>query len=272
MPNYVTNVLTVNGPEERIKAFKQLTIIKDEDNETVFDFNKICPMPESLNMVDGGNKDEAIIAYLTNNCEKELTDGIKATAEMCGCTNMFDENYTTTVYQRVKETFAKKGKDALYSFSASGSSDGGSCEMTLFDAGKVYVNNVMLYGYPTWYDWRLNRWGTKWGAMNTCIDDEDDDYIRIIFDTAWSTPDLIIKQCGRLFPDLYFNCMFADEDFGSNTGEYEVNGDKFEQTVCFESYCKESQEFAAEILGFDLGPDGNYVYDEESGCYIWNED
>ena len=31
----------------------------------------------------------------------------------------------------------------------------------------------------------------------------------------------------------------------------------------FEKYCKESQEFAAKVLDYNLGADGDYIYDEE---------
>lgn len=108
--------------------------------------------------------------------------------------------------------------------------------------------------------------------MDTDIWEENDEFIKFSYNTAWSTADGIIVKLGELFPALCFTCKYADEDFGSNTGEYKVHDKEFEQTVCFEEYCKESQEFAAEVLGYSLGSDGEYIYDEEKGVYVWNED
>ena len=160
MPNYVTNILTVNGPAEEIKRFKDLAF-GEEDGEIVFDFEKIYPMPPTLHITSGGHDSEAIVAYLTNNCEIALSPIVKETAEHCGCTNMFDKEYVATSYERAKKMIQEEGRDKKYSFSSNGDD---AYHMTLYDAGKVYVNNVLEYGHPTWYEWSIENWGTKWGC------------------------------------------------------------------------------------------------------------
>jgi hypothetical protein len=46
MPNWITNVMSLHGPEIEIK--KLIDFVQSEDQ--LFDFNKIVPMPKSLNI------------------------------------------------------------------------------------------------------------------------------------------------------------------------------------------------------------------------------
>ena len=49
MPNHVTNVLTLHGEPEQIRAMLEAIQYDDLGIGSV-DFNKIIPMPESLNI------------------------------------------------------------------------------------------------------------------------------------------------------------------------------------------------------------------------------
>ena len=51
MPNHVTTILTFSGPEEKIKGLRE--DLKTEKSN--FDFNKIIPMPEELDISDNSN-------------------------------------------------------------------------------------------------------------------------------------------------------------------------------------------------------------------------
>lgn len=58
-----------------------------------------------------------------------------------------------------------------------------------------------------WYDWQCNKWGTKWGACETCLPDADDiakaddeDYLDITFDTAWSAPMPWYEELAKVVP------------------------------------------------------------------------
>jgi len=54
--------------------------------------------------------------------------------------------------------------------------------------------NTKQYGYPSWYEFCLGEWGTKWDAsglsINNVYDNEPDDIhsITLSFNTAWSPP------------------------------------------------------------------------------------
>jgi hypothetical protein len=43
-------------------------------------------------------------------------------------------------------------------------------------------------GIPNWYNWTKSYWGTKWDACYSDVDVDDDNEIRINFQTAWSPP------------------------------------------------------------------------------------
>lgn len=83
---------------------------------------------------------------------------------------------------------------------------------------QVYADNIKKYGFPTWYEWSIENWGTKWD-----VDADFECYggtIELHFDTAWNTPVPIFKKLSEQFPNLVIYVEFADEDLGSNCGTY----------------------------------------------------
>ena len=61
MPNYVRNIVKMEG-------IVKLPLFTVEDGKTRFDFNKVIPMPDSLDIESGSITDEAIIYYVTDKC------------------------------------------------------------------------------------------------------------------------------------------------------------------------------------------------------------
>ena len=55
--------------------------------------------------------------------------------------------------------------------------------------GEIAIDNLEKYGFQDWYNWSIHNWGTKWDACNSHIESDDEDYIFITFDTAWSPPE-----------------------------------------------------------------------------------
>ena len=51
--------------------------------------------------------------------------------------------------------------------------------------------NQLKYGYPTWYEWMIDNWGTKWDFGDDNADTgykPGDTELILTFDTAWSPP------------------------------------------------------------------------------------
>ena len=88
MPNHITNQLKVTGSNEQVeKLFNQIKNKKEdtEEKKCFIDFNKIIPMPESLNITSGSSVDNAI---------KILNDDKKGLSEMLDYPWVKDENIT----------------------------------------------------------------------------------------------------------------------------------------------------------------------------------
>ena len=60
LPNYITNRLHLSGEQSRIDEL--LESIKGE--ESIIDFNRIIPMPESLNIEAGSRTNNGLKAYI----------------------------------------------------------------------------------------------------------------------------------------------------------------------------------------------------------------
>lgn len=87
-----------------------------------------------------------------------------------------------------------------------------------FNLGKKAYSNTCKYGAPTWYDWRIDQWGTKWDAYGY---EQGKDYggaKELRFLTAWSAPHPILQRLSEQYPILEITHQWADEDIGFNCG------------------------------------------------------
>ena len=113
----------------------------------------------------------------------------------------------------------------------------------ILELGRIALDNIEKYGYPTWYEWRINNWGTKWDSSESSASTYSDS-AEIWFETAWNTPMPVMEELSRKY-DLEVIVEYADEDLGCNCGKYTyVNGDLQEDS-------EEDFEFACEIWGYD---------------------
>jgi hypothetical protein len=95
--------------------------------------------------------------------------------------------------------------------------------------GRQAYRNILQYGHPTWYEWRINNWGTKWNAYDFL---ETDDVSGVSFLTAWSAPHPVIEALAEMFPDIEIeHCWeeeYEDEDediFGYRMVEVRYKGE-----------------------------------------------
>lgn len=64
-----------------------------------------------------------------------------------------------------------------------------------WDLGKQAFHNIREFGCPTWYEWRIQNWGTKWNASGAEVLDG-----RLSFLTAWNAPKQILQKLSVPFP------------------------------------------------------------------------
>lgn len=121
------------------------------------------------------------------------------------------------------------------------------------------IQNYKDYQYMNWYDWCVDKWGTKWNSYNTKIG-----FNYLMFDTAWNPPIPLIIKLSKLHPNIKMALLYSNENIGYQTGFMLItNG-----TVDLEGTFKD-ESIDAYKLAFDLWDCGDsYRYDEGIGTYV----
>lgn len=71
--------------------------------------------------------------------------------------------------------------------------------------------NLKKYGHANWYDWRCEKWGTKWDACEAYLNsDTYHDYVMISFDTAWSPPTAYYEALTKKYPLLSISVEYSE--------------------------------------------------------------
>lgn len=218
MPNHVTNILTITGPEELVTKIKSEISGTYDDGEPMYiDFNKIIPRPESLNITSGSSTSNgiAILKYRAG--------------DPSDIRKIMGYNWATE--------FATE--EALITYML-------DKRIANLVEAQMALDNLRDYGHQDWHSWSTSNWGTKWNAYSQNSDEGSNE---ISFETAWGTPYPVIEALSRKFPEAVISMRYADEDFGHNVGEYTFQaGDVVEETTP-EGGSNEAYELAADIQG-----------------------
>lgn len=118
---------------------------------------------------------------------------------------------------------------------------------------------------PAWYMWRMEHWGVKWNAPDTCIGQDG----AIWFHTAWDgVADTIIRALSERFPDVRLEYAWADEDVAYNCGEAVfVDGERV-MTHVPDGGTKEALDI---YTWLHPGSEGLYAFRDGEVKYIGNE-
>lgn len=126
-----------------------------------------------------------------------------------------------------------------------------------------YMRCLKTYGCASWYDWSVENWGTKWNAYQAKRIATD----KVRFQTAWSAPVPVIDALSKRFPEETIRFRWADEDFGSNTGDVTIRNGEVITGGRLSNGSREAKELALELLHDGGLPeymrrtsDGNIVY------------
>ena len=238
MPNHVTNIIKLSGDKGKIHAMLQ-AVQNDTYGIGSLDFGKIIPMPESLNIEAGSGTDRGLKAY----------KGFVEVYTLGGTINM---DKLRDIPAESEEIFLRQRTDI---------------DRKDWQLGKTAWHNVQNYGAPTWYEWSIQNWGTKWGAYgyDSGIDLTDDG--NLWFQTAWSAPHPILEKLSEMYPEITFEHRWADENIGSNCGQRTyLGGEMIDEYI--PDYGVRSIDYAAEVLdaepadwGLALNKTGtDYIY------------
>lgn len=266
MPNHVANKIEFYGDKENIN--KVLEFIKGE--EECIDFNKLIPMPKSLHLTSGGDQNQAIQYALSKKSYGEGME-IQRALKNIRCdfygsyfNKVLKRNYTNIELQESANAFEEKLK--------SGKRDifddidyAGLGIKTFEDLGNAYINNIINYGYDTWYDWSCANWGTKWGAYDSYINNDESE---IFFNTAWACPLPVLDKLAEICyeHEVEFSGKWADEDRGCNVGVFESDCDGDEYWFGYE-YIENCSNEAYDIY-VELNGQSECMGKDENGNWI----
>lgn len=242
MPNHVKNEITAS-PDI-------LDFMRSEESE--FDFNRIIPMPEVLKCEPSCNViDWAKIAtgkIKLDDLNKPTPDPLEA----------FKRNDFGAATERLAQSnLVRLLLDGPFpkDFSEKDWNDFISCQTAIRTCG----------GLPSWYEWSIKHWGTKWNAYDVSRKNPR----LVTFQTAWSMPKGVILAMEKKFmPCEPIRIRWADEDFGHNVGSITITSDGVYDGPL------EGGSIEAETLALELLYDG--VLDEgmkynESGHIVWDD-
>lgn len=242
MPNHIHNIITLLGDQKRINQLRRDVAYEEnedymETGEGTIDFKKIIPMPPSLDIEAGSTTDRSI-RYYVNAINPETKDfGVdKVDASTFSKIVSLLANYHA-FYANFKSALSENELNYLASSNP--------IEL-MMSTGKQAIENLLLYGAATWYEWCIQNWGTKWNSYdNESWRDDGFD-----FNTAWNAPHPVIIALSKRYPDVLICHKWADEDLGSNCGYREyLDG----QLVCENTFDNEEEalKFACDVWDED---------------------
>jgi hypothetical protein len=117
----------------------------------------------------------------------------------------------------------------------------------------VQKDLIKRFGADNWYDWSCKHWGTKWNACDseppTMGERNGMTTATFNFETAWSCAYNVLEEISKNFPNVTIETMFADEDWGSNCGTFELrNGEVIDECIP-DSGSEEAKMIATEMWG-----------------------
>jgi hypothetical protein len=259
MPNWCWNTLSIKGNEKEIAKFK-----------------KVLNTPDSVEIIcKAKNKETLREEYLADQRERGLNtdDILNFTASKVKPIDEFildeyrnfdrkhniqlDENgdVINVIKSRMLNAFYPMPKELENTTSPS-------------VADEVLVAK---YGASDWYNWHVKFWGTKWD-VDSEISSEDETFIQIDFDSAWSPPCNWLEKVAEDYPDLHFTLEYEEGGmafkgimeicnnesiFESNTWDWHGDCGECETDYTEKGHCKCTDENGKKLVW------GNEAEDEE---------
>lgn len=250
MPNWIRNKLIVSNTF--ISELQKYHCKYDEFNNIYFDFNTVIKLPKELEIEISSKSYDGLKLYLAKinpsfkeygeKKDKWIIDEYSSLIDKLKKTRCFFDNFL--IDQNEIKAIITKYKDNINEVE---------------ELGRKMIQNYKDYQYMNWYDWCVDKWGTKWNSYNTKIG-----FNYLMFDTAWNPPIPLIIKLSKLHPNIKMALLYSNENIGYQTGFMLItNG-----TVDLEGTFKD-ESIDAYKLAFDLWDCGDsYRYDEGIGTYV----
>lgn len=241
MPNEITNEITFGTDSASLSAFqKMLTEVRAEDGPLgSIDFNKLIPMPETLNIESGSRTDKGLRPYTAFVKESERLFSTPEARDAAVQAHL--EKYTK-LEQDDPETWA---------------------------LGEQAANNILNYGVPTWYEWATKHWGTKWNAYHCQSLSPGAHTMRFL--TTWNGVPKILEALSQKYPAQRITYRWADEDMGRNVSAMVFEAGQVVEQDIPPGGSREAYEMAAEIKGVSLENHGLHL-SKDGTTYEYREE
>jgi hypothetical protein len=208
MPNHVTSVLTVTGPEAAITAFVAAHILKKDDGEE-FAFETIIPKPACVDKVEASNIAENAFYALTGLHKIEFP-GLAVDPFAWAKANGFVPSSRIANHEELLAWYQENKPAEL-------------------EKGRAMLQCFRETGCLSWYDWNTEHWGTKWGAYQYKLRARVAEKLTIEFQTAWSVPLPILRKLMGMHLALRFELEAIDEGGPEYVGVFCLNEERFEK-------------------------------------------
>src|SRR5579859_6015768 len=240
MSNWIDTYVQISGPEEdRCRLAKLM-----RSEESIFDFNRVIPMPESLK-VTRHMKEECIAlacwadyrgetARLLEE-QRRYASGDQARFRQAQQNLVENQNplfririiaagrqieQIETLPQFVRyleETIAKEHSLLLEAETARQPNPADVqviydelCRISPLEFGRFLLKNKRMHGAVDYYDWRIFNWGTK-GTGWDITTATDGDILSYNLTTAWTCPHPVFDELANRFPRLHFRLSIGGQ-------------------------------------------------------------
>ena len=234
MPNHLTSVCTVTGPEGRISDFIALAILTIDDENFVqrkkFEFESIVTPPDIIKHTESGSQSDTGFFALT------------------GLVNYQFACFPPDPYRHYQNRGFKVGPMTTPENFRQWLEEN---EPETLEKGALALQCFRETGHFSWYEWNIANWGTKWSAYEYKERSREPGRFVFKFQTAWSIPEPIFMKLVELFPELSFDLVTIDE-----------GGPEYESRFCAVGCTIEKKDESDERYRFVYGRDRDHD-DEE---------
>lgn len=230
MPNWVKNKITIID-DDYLKIIKSV-INKDEE----LDFNKLIPMPKSLEISSGTTSDTCARLYVNS-----FMEDCEAFAKYL---KLYKQGDFHRDWKMSEEEIQEDFKLLISQDERPNCTDNFKTKADVYSRGKQVLDNIGKYGFKDWYDWSIANWGTKWNACESFVENNS-----IYFDTAWDPVPIIVEKLSKKFPTAKIHYDYAEEQLCVCCGEMDFENGQIVNMQKFEFGSKEAYDKAFELWG-----------------------
>lgn len=198
MPNYCRNLVTLEGDltrEAQLLDYVRAKVPDEDSTIWCLSFESILPTPKEL--LD----DNSINSYSLPMVYSHMYSYLRSLETSPDLIERTKRDYYESILSHDLDdnvNVARQARNAVY-----------SNEITADPhLGKLYLERMERCGALDWYDWRCRNWSTKWDAIEPQY---DPDHKQFRFTTAWRFPLLVFEKISTEYPEICFDCMYADQ-------------------------------------------------------------